>query len=93
MTITKSGYVTYSRTETIPSFSILHREYELGSVTLRVLDANPQFLSQTLLPATTLDPLTLNALANASLDRSKAVADGATRLLVRCESTVPGKVT
>ncbi|MGA2662253.1 MAG: hypothetical protein ABSH34_32635 [Verrucomicrobiota bacterium] len=57
---------------------------------LKVLDANPQFLGEVLLPAQVLDQTTLNAIANASLERTKATADGATRLLLRVQAPAPG---
>jgi hypothetical protein len=93
--ISKPGYVTLNRSETIPPFSIIKRTYDLEPIEaqLNLMDASPDYLSDILLPVESLDSTTLGVLARGSLVRSHATADGATRLLLHCRTPVPGTVT
>ncbi len=92
--ITHPNFISYSKPETIPPFSIIKRSYELVATapSISILDANPEFLEDILLPSRRLDSAMMQVLGRSSKERQSAVADGATTLLLRCQTPVPGKV-
>jgi hypothetical protein len=94
--ISKTGYSTSRIVESIPPFSILQKTYPIirsPSGTLVVLDANPLYLENLLLPLSRPDAGAAAKLSRAAVIRSGAAADGITRLLLRFEASTPGMVS
>jgi pimeloyl-ACP methyl ester carboxylesterase len=92
--ISDSGYQSYQETALLPPFTAVAVPFSLQpAASLTILDANPMFLSQKLLPTSDLDAPTLSALASASVERAKAAADGVTCVLLRCHVPSPGAVS
>jgi hypothetical protein len=91
--ISAPGYDSYQKTEPLAPFSAVSVTFQLKPVTsyLTVVDANPLFLSSTVLPQP-ISPALWETLAVASTTRASAAADGVTQLLLRYTNSTPGSV-